>query len=193
MKENKNPWNEAVKDYITENEKFLKDFIIQEKTIDIDCSTAERKLIIEKSWYDVLVIPKEKQNSKKISSQDYKIHMIEVKWSGKGNLGSFGAFTLGEWIAAYESLINPNLKYSIFYVYKTEKIIVKEIIVTKEFLDDLFSSSPQLKLYFQKPFIEKYVLGDDFKRKKGISTKKNQLKPYILPIRDKIVDALMKI
>ena len=83
-----------------------------------------KSLMVETSWYDILVIDRaEKMDSLRynrsieLPMKNLKnIHLIELKYSAKQKEGSFGAFTIGEWITAYLSLRKPSYSYEIYFV-----------------------------------------------------------------------------
>jgi hypothetical protein len=74
------------------------------------------------------------------------MHLIELKYSAKD--GSFGAFTVGEWITAYLSLRKPSYSYDIYFVRGNGLDAKIDVLpINQEILEDILLY-PQFKLYF---------------------------------------------
>lgn len=96
-----------------------------QKPVNLKVILPSGKMIeIKNSWYDILVLNGESlysyQKTKKLILPENSFTLIEVKYSSKKNGPLFGAFTVGEWIAAYCSLQQTSYRYYIYLVRGNE-------------------------------------------------------------------------
>jgi hypothetical protein len=175
-------WNNEVTQFLR-HKYGLKADVVRPRNINFTLN--QRTITIENTWYDLLVLPMDIK-TKTLNGNDDVFHCVEVKWSDKGNLGSFGAFTLGEWIAASLSLSkSSNFSYEILYVWRKHGTIkIEEIKITKALLEDMFQS-PQLKLYFQASLIKKHLSSTTETLVKEVKDNK-LIKQYLLKVKNLI-------
>ncbi len=147
-------------------------------------------LEIEKTWYDVLVTDGVR-GSHRLNHDFQSPHLIEVKFSAKGSQGSFGAFTIGEWIAAKWSLDNDGYTYEILYVWNdpdSAKTRIDELPLTEKLLEDMLLY-PQVKLYFYTDLIQAHLPNASEPER---PRRKRKLHPTMQSIGSAMRDALEK-
>jgi len=174
------PWCKSVEKHLTK--RYPTASVEDPRPINVHLRTGI-DVRIESSWYDVLVL-EEPCSKRVLDGNTTGVHCFEVKYSGKGKRGSFGAFTIGEWLAAKLACNEAKYTYEILYVWKprnrrSQK--VESIPVTKRLLRDLLRD-PQLKLYFSEAFIMNHLAGH---RERGSSRER-----YVTPLKKAVMEAL---
>ncbi len=171
--ESKKWWTKEPEDKI--RQKYGKNCVISKpRRIEVKLPSG-KSLTIEHTWYDILVRESLDPDSLLVPSYDdvlgaknKGIHCIEIKFSQIGAEGSFGAFTMGEWIAAYLSLRKPAYSYEIYFVRHNKKnsvISIKDLQINRRVLDALLLY-PQIKLYFYPAFLYDAQKSSDSELKK---------------------------
>jgi hypothetical protein len=160
--------------------------------VPIILETKGRKIVIQPSWYDILVVDGEIESLEftrsgvLLKKRMNRICCVEIKASEKEG-GSFGAFTIGECYAASVALRTGFFRYSFVYVsHKGNRSYPTELPQSEQFLRDILAF-PQYKLYFYKPLYEKYVSGSKAKtisRKKDRSALERKLDRTLLRIME---------
>ena len=90
------PWCKSVEKHLTK--RYPTASVEDPRPINVHLRTGI-DVRIESSWYDVLVL-EEPCSKRVLDGNTTGVHCFEVKYSGKGKRSSFGAFTIGEWLAA---------------------------------------------------------------------------------------------
>lgn len=128
-----------------------------------------KQITIERKWYDLLV--KEAayadllvtSHGKTLDASAPGIHCIEVKFSKGEDPHKFGAFTLGEWIAAYISNKMKKFSYEIYFVRQlsedSPKVHISKVQVSDKVLKEMLFY-PQVKLYFYSWFLKENLPSD---------------------------------
>ncbi len=151
---------------------------------------------IDPKWYDLLVLEGNDvklNNNVPLDGNSQKFHIYEVK-SHKEDSNSFGAFSIGEWLAGQMSLLtNVTFDHTIMYMKHNGTSVpnwdAEYIPTTEELLDDLLVFL-HIKLYFHKSFVDKHFKFEGAERALSLN-RQNTVNPVLSQLTTVIREALV--